>query len=232
MMKPGYTLLEMLVSVAIFSGLVILILGVFVRSTSSAAKVSVLREKSEVARSAMASIANDFRYIYYDKEITLGDAGDQNYHFLGYYFISAFGFNDIAMLLKYPNSTDNQLVFKRYQTANVTANSRALRVLELRGCKIEVENNIPKVYLTRCDNAADWNFNPVLPNGFVLDNDVANPAFSGLKPEPNQLVKAYAKIRLNVKPVDFSSKLCSDTTLPIGSCYKVETILTAGSLRP
>jgi prepilin-type N-terminal cleavage/methylation domain-containing protein len=102
MTKPGFTLLEMLISVAIFSGLVILILAVFVRTASSQARVSVLREKSEAARSAIGRITNDFQYLYLEKSITLGDGDNNeiNRTFKGF-FLPTTNF-DLAMIRNIP----------------------------------------------------------------------------------------------------------------------------------
>ncbi|QQG50008.1 MAG: hypothetical protein HZB70_00260 [Candidatus Berkelbacteria bacterium] len=232
---PGYTLLEMLISVAIFSGLVILILAVFVRTTGSAARVSVLREKSEAARSAIARITNDFRYIYYDKQITLGDPGDNGWKFTGFYFINDAGFNDVVMLLKHPKATDQQLVFKRYSTTSdsLSPESRAIKVREFRGCKIELINGVPTVYLSRCDNFATAEYQSMLDEGYVLNNDINKPIFNGVRPNDPVFsnITGYLRISMNFKSIDYLKKLCGSTEIPDGACYKVETVLTAEGVR-
>lgn len=232
---PGYTLLEMLISVAIFSGLVILILAVFVRTTGSAARVSVLREKSEAARSAIARVTNDFRYVYFDKQITFGDPADNGWKFTGFYFINDSGYNDIVMLLKYPKSTDQQLVLKRYSTTSdsLSPESRVIKVREFRGCKIEDVANVPTIYQSRCDNYGTSTYQTILDEGYVLDNNINKPIFSGVRPYdpafPN--ITGYLKLSMNLKSIDYLKKLCGAADMPDGACYKVETVLTAEGIR-
>lgn len=228
MTRPGFTLLEMLISVAIFSGLVILILSIFVRTASSQARVNVLREKSEIARSAISRIKNDFQYLYMDKEVTLGDPADGGKVLKGYYFIDTAGFDDVAMLLRYPNKTTDQLVYKRYTTENTggVSRSRTLRVREVRDCKLDPVDG--KLYLTRCgDYANSITPQSILPDGFFLDD---RQVFSGLEAAANPLRTGFLKMSLNIKPSDYENSYCSASSVPDGTCYKVETILTAGGI--
>lgn len=228
MSRPGFTLLEMLISVAIFSGLVILILSIFVRTASSQARVNVLREKSEVARSAMSRIKNDFQYLFMDKAVTLGDPGDNGRIVKGYYFDNSAGGNDLVMLLKYPNKTVNQLVYKRYSTENTggASRSRSLSVREVRDCRLDQSDG--KLYVSRCgDFANSTSSQSVLPEGYLLDD---RSVFSGLEPDANPLRTGFLKLALNIKPAEYEAAYCSASSVPDGACYKVETILTAGGI--
>jgi prepilin-type N-terminal cleavage/methylation domain-containing protein len=229
-MKRGYTLLEMLISVAIFSGLVILILAVFVRTTSSSARVSVLREKSEVARSAMSQISNDFSYIYNDKSLLLLEGAGEPFEFTGYAFENTGGSNNLVLALQYPATSNEQFVVKRYLTDTVVPESRYLKVKEYRGCLLESGAVADTVRLESCDNYAIASEQSVLPDSFFLDNDIIAPAFSGAPIMP-QASTGYLKISLNIKPAEYQDELCDSPEVPVGSCYKVETILGAGGLR-
>ncbi len=229
MTKPGFTLLEMLISVAIFSGLVILILSIFVRTASSQARVNVLREKSEVARSAMSRIKNDFQYLYMDKAVTLGDPGDNGRVFKGYYIDNSTGSNDVVMLLKYPNKGDGQFVYKRYSTerTGVASRSRTFNIREFRDCSVDANGNL---FLTTTTSACRFNSvtnQSVLPEGYLLDD---RTVFSGLEPDANPLRTGFLKLALNIKPAEYEAAYCSASSVPDGACYKVETILTAGGI--
>ena len=220
MTKPGFTLLEMLISVAIFSGLVILILSIFVRTASSQARVNVLREKSEVARSAISRIKNDFQYIYMEKPVTLVDMSGAESVFKGYYFT---GFNDLVMLLKYPNKGETGYAFKRYTTEKDGTNfSRTLKVREFRDC--EFING--KFRLDSCDYDSGMSMS-LLPDGYYIDD---RTVFSGLEPDENPLSTGYIKLALNIKPAEYVKQYCNHPSVPDGACYKVETILTAGGI--
>lgn len=229
-MKPGYTLLEMLISVAIFSGLVILILAVFVRTTSSSARVNVLREKSEVARSAMGQVTNDFHYIYKTKPINLLNGEGALPSFTGYSFETRGGSNTLVLALKYPNTTDEQFVVKRYITNTITPESRYLKIREYRGCTLQAGKTVDTVDLQSCDNFSTSLDQPVLPDDFVLDNNINVPIFSGAVINPKAST-GYLKIALTLKPTDYQNVLCGAKEVASNICYKVETILGAGGLR-
>lgn len=220
--KTGFTLLEMLISIAIFSGLMILILGVFVRTASSQARVNVVREKSQAARVAINQITTDFQNIYY-KPVTLGDPVNNNYQFTGYYFSS----DVLHFLIKLPNKSDNELVFKSYSSTAVGGNnsSRSLEVREFRGCRITDDG---KLYLTqgpsKCTGSGNAAYRSLLPSGYVLDNRL--PLFSGLYPNQDPPRTGFLNIALAVKAEEYVSQLCS--ALTTGTCYKVQTTLTAG----
>jgi len=231
MTKAGFTLLEMLISVAIFSGLVILILSVFVRTASSQARVNVLREKSEVARSAMNRVTNDFQYLYLDHTVTIrdGDTAEQNKRFKGF-FSPSLG-HQVSLLLRYPNKTgDNQLVYKRYRAENTGGGSKSqsFSVREYRDCTLLDSGTDKEMYLERCATDSG-DYHSVLPEGFLLDDRVSEQVFTVLEPDFNPVRTGYLKVALNIKPAEFINSFCASTTK--GTCYKVETILTAGGIR-
>jgi hypothetical protein len=65
----------------------------------------------------------------------------------------------------------------------------------------------------------------ILPDGYLLDD---RTVFSGLEPDANPLRTGYLKMAFNIKPTDYEDQYCTASSVPDGSCYKVETILTAG----
>lgn len=217
--KPGYTLLEMLIAVTIFSGLLILILGTFARSASSSARVSILREKSEVARSVMSQITNEFRYVYFDANFQENPTTPLE---RGYYFKS--GGSGLVMVLRFPGSNTDQLVRKEYSLVTDGSSAR-LMAMENRGCRLNGS-------VLNCETGAGRANLDVLPSSYVLNHDPINqPVFSGREPEPT-VVNAptgFLKLQLAVKNKDYSQTLCS--ALPVGTCFKVETILAAGDVR-
>lgn len=225
--RPGFTLLEMLISVAIFSGLVILILAIFVRTASSQARVNTLREKSEIARSAMASLTNDFQYAYYDREVVvLNRFNGGAIH--GFHVET----NTVGLLLRYPNKSESDLVFKQYRARPIGGSKSAqLEVEEFRGCTVQPNGQLQLE--NDCRDSANTNgYRQILPNGFLLDDrGASNPIFSGLSADPDSALTGYAKIALTIKPADFGDYNCHQSSVvPAGTCYKVETILTAGGV--
>lgn len=226
MNRPGFTLLEMLISVAIFSGLVILILSIFVRTASSQAKVNVLREKSEVARSVISRIRNDFQYVYYGREVFVlnrfNDGDMSGFHVEP---------NTVAFLLRYPNKGENDLVFKQYRVRSGNAASRSydLEFEEFRGCAVQPNGQL---HLENdCRDASNTNgYRSVLPDNFLLDYRNLQPVFSGISPDPDTTVTGYLKLAMNFKPAEFDLLNCGTASVPLGTCYKVETILTAGGI--
>ncbi len=223
--RPGFTLLEMLISVAIFSGLVILILSIFVRTASSQARVSTLREKSEVARSAMSSLTNDFQYAYHGREVVVLNRFNGG-------AINGFRVetNTVGLLLRYPNKSETDLVFKQYRARPIGGSKSAqLEVEEFRGCAVQPNGQLQLE--NDCRDSANTNgYRQILPDGFLLDDRTSYPVFSGLSPDPDSALTGYAKIELTIKPADFSDYNCHQSAVPVGTCYKVGTILTAGGV--
>lgn len=227
--KPGFTLLEMLVSVAIFSGLVILILAVFVRTASSQARVNVLREKSEAARSMMSRITADLQYTYKDHQVRILNRTD-NILMTGFQVEE----NYLALLLRYPNKSDSDLVFKKYRVEPGRGASRSaiLEVEEFRGCEPELQGSGEYRIQTEvdCRDAHNSNgFRSVMPEGFLLDNHPSRPVFAGYSPDSGNIT-GYVKIALNIKPSEYDESYCSQGSVPKGTCYKVETALSAGGI--
>jgi len=218
--KGGYTLLELLISVSIFSGLVILILGTFVRSTSSSAQVSVLREKSEVARSLMSQVKNDFHYVYMtDFKDTSNGPTYRGYHV---------GADQLIMLLRFPNGTDNQLVRKEYTASAIPGSqskSADFMLKESRNCSLD-QNKLLNCPLNNGIDSVS-----ILPEGFVLNYDQLNePVFGGLNVDTTipTAPTGYLKVQLTIKPSDHLAEYCAEVEK--GTCYKVETILAAGNI--
>ncbi len=228
--RSGFTLLEMLISVAIFSGLVILILSIFVRTASSQARVNVLREKSEVARSAMSRITNDFQYLF-TEPVTVVDG--QNRTPVDGFALPGGGGDDVVFVLKYPNRTDQELVYKRYESQPIGSDRlRSLTVQEIRGCRL----SNGEIRLQSCSGHRDGEVKrSILPEGFYLDDirDTQTP-FTGRVTNRTDRGSGtgYLKVALTIRPSeDYRSFLCMNSNVPTGHCYKVETVLTAGGLR-
>lgn len=64
MKRNAFTLIEILVAVSIFSGILILSMGALARSTRSASTVEGVRQKTEAARTVIDQISNDFQYLF------------------------------------------------------------------------------------------------------------------------------------------------------------------------
>src|SRR5579864_6205111 len=60
--KPGYTLVELLVSVLIFSGIIVLAIAAFARSVNSGTRSNTVRAQVEAARSTIDQLTNDMHY--------------------------------------------------------------------------------------------------------------------------------------------------------------------------
>lgn len=227
--RGGFTLLEMLIATAIFSGLVILILGTFARTGSSSAKVSILRNKAESARSIMSQIREDFNYLYTEQVVTFV-IGNSAHTIQGYTF-SAPDASEVIMILKSPEIGSDKFTIKRYSAPLIAgvsgSQSRELKVLEARDCRVVTGGPYPgpTVKLEDCAYFPGSGSveSKMLPDKYVLDNQ---PVFTGLV--PLSTITGFVKIRLSLKPSEFSHKKCED--LPAGTCYTLETTLNGEAL--
>ena len=118
--KEGFTLLELLVAVTIFSGLMIVVLGSFSRSAFSLAGVNSLRQRSQAARGVVDTIGNDWQFLYLqnsDRSQSVNfidnDAGFQNIQYRG--FSLSTDNNRLLLLLKYPDQSTTELVRRVYE---------------------------------------------------------------------------------------------------------------------
>ena len=206
----GYTLIEMLISVTIFSGLLIIVLGVVATSSSSSAKVSVLREKSQAARALIDQISNDFRYA--DTSISLKVDSDPT-EYKGYFMTS----ERLVLAMHLPNTAkDSELVRKEYNIGSF--NSRTTVTLtEARGCKA-----VDYLNFNSCDQKSTQT--DVLSSAYVLSQEAPNfsSEFGGLMVGENPQVTPFVSLVFTIKPFDLA-QACSEADS--GSCYKVSTTI-------
>ncbi len=214
----GYTLIEMLISVTIFSGLLIIVLGVVATSSSSSAKVSVLREKSQAARALIDQISNDLRYVDAKAEFI-----DNNTHYKGYVVESSRARLVIALGL--PNA-DSQWPLVRKEYTIETVDSRlTIRLLEKRKCRITN-------FVWDCDSAFQSPVTDLLTSAYTLNQEVGfSSEFSGINvidaEQLNPKISPFVSMTLTVKPSDYTASCSTES----GTCYKVSTTINVGASR-
>lgn len=229
----GFTLIELLVAITIFAGVMILSLGAFARSATSAYKVSVTREKTEAARRIVDQISNDFQYIYAPQDPTLGLFLDNcgtsagNITIKGFCVATTVGPNtesSAQLLLKYP--TDSTYVKKTYRfKQRAVANNWTIYVNEQRNCSFNPSGGIHQL-VGGCGSSGTLG-NDLLDSKFVLSAE--STAFNGESFWPVDLLKGFIKVNLSVKPVaNATTPLCRD--LASDSCYQLKTTLTPGGI--
>lgn len=216
--RPAYTLIEMLIAVSIFSGLLIIVLGSIASTSSSSAKVSLLRDKNQAARNLIDQISNDFRYV--DTTIVLKDG---NNFYNGYSVVA----DRLVMAIHLPNTnSDTELIRKEYNIHQFN-NRLTLTLIEGRNCS-------SNSFLQNC--AQQSVETDLLSSAYILNLEANNfpSEFGGITVEAaNNLippVAAFITISLSIKPAEDASQLCSDISLKDpGTCYKVSTTLNAGA---
>mgnify|MGYP001580645432 FL=1 len=217
--KPGYTLIEMLISVTIFSGLLIIVLGAVATSSSSSAKVSILREKSQAARFLIDQISNDIRYI--DTSIELKVDGNS----YNGYMVTA---DRLVMALHLPNTDKNsELVRKEYQIKLIANDRMTVMLTEWRHCRLDLGQ-----LLDNCDQKSEPT--DILSSVFILNKDanVFPSEFGGITVEAaeneNPPISPFLSIVFTIKPVEFKKLSCLN--IDNGICYKVSTTLNVRKL--
>lgn len=223
--KKAYTLIEMLITVAIFAGLLIIVLGSFATSSSSTAKVAGLREKSGAVRVLVDSIATDFRFLYRDrvfKDNEFGPPAGRSCQmdngacvFTGYLVDT----DRIVMALLYPGD-DNQteLVRKEYRINNIKGRN-SVWIEERRGCGLNGSHN------WTCDREQTVD---LLPESYELNRGTTlNSGFGGLTVfeaanVPPVGVTPFVNLNFVIKPV---GDICSNSA---STCYEVRTTLNVG----
>lgn len=236
--RSGFTLIELLVAITIFSGVMILSLGAFARSASSAFKVSATREKTEAARRIVDQISNDFQYIYIpqsdsNNQIIGQFSDDCAAKIKGFCFTTGEGANPSSaeLLLQYPG--DTKFVKKVYKFM-ARSTSQSIFVAEQRDCEFDYSGaitNTPKA-LTNCLTAGTLK-DMLDDKKYAIDAVSLISVFDGLTVLagaariPPQ--KGYLKINLKIKPVNNTPDFC--TSNPSGdSCYQLKTTLTPGGI--
>lgn len=229
--KKAFTLLELLVAVAIFAGIAVLTLGIFARTAASSAKTNKSRQRTEAVRNLVDKISNDFRYIYLDKKIANRNLAPINSclsnsqilatpHLLGYQFTGSDSTSCLEMVLKYPGS--NTLTWKKYflrANSAVVPPRTSVYVQELRNCSV----NITSSFL-ECPGSTP-NDQELLNSRYQLE-PAAN-TFSGLSPIDADKITATGilGLKFSLKPVGQTQTCAANAT----ECYTITTTLAAGA---
>lgn len=213
----GYTLIEMLISVTILAGLLIIVLGTVAASSNSSAKVGTLREKTEVARTLIDQISNDFSYV--DTRAIFTENGTTDYR--GYFQDS----ERLILVLHLPKTdATTQLVKKDYQIVIEQPQQRAtLKLTESRACKIETKTLV-------CSQPTAPQSIDLLPGSYALSQE-SKPyessfgginIFNALARTP--AISPYITLAFTLKPVEMTANCGTEA----GACYKVSTTLNVG----
>ncbi len=223
--QPGYTLLELMVSVLIFSGIIVLAIAAFARSANSSLKSNTVRNQVQAARAVIDQLTNDLHYIDMTDQATSfhSSCGANATQFIGVRLSPNLSCDEAELLIKYPGATGtNDLVWRLY--AAQTLNSRpSVYVYELRGCSVASKIiSCPGVVGTPSD---------LLSSGYVADGlGGSTPVFSGadVLTANNSLVSPYVQIKFNLKPAANLAQTCS--VLAPGACYTLNTTVIPGSI--
>ncbi|MBI4948457.1 type II secretion system protein [Candidatus Berkelbacteria bacterium] len=216
-MNRGFTLIEVLVSIAIFSGLIILSIGVFARSANSANKSNAVREQTQVTRSIIDQIANDLRYVDIK---THPPFCTENLEYLGFCYRDAE--KDLSLLLKYPG--DSNYTVKKYRFA---INGR-VRVAEVRDCEIIDElsgidsNTVTNCPLTRAAIGDGSNLNQ---GQYLIDYGLTKMTVTH-KLSTSSLSGSVA-IDVTTKDAELTQCFASGQTTS-GRCYNLRTTIVPG----
>jgi type II secretory pathway pseudopilin PulG len=224
--RKSFTLLELLVAVAIFSGLAILTLGIFARSAASSLKSGETRRRTEVARSVIDRITNDLRYVYLNEQIT-NEQGQGNCVQAGGEFVG-YDFSDscLKIVLKYPRSTDYVYkVFNIEPTGDIT-------LKEHRGCTVRTQGNSRVLSCAESSPAVS-----ILSNGYKVETGLIGiPFFSGSNPKdasaptpPTVPHSPFIRLSFTFKPIDITA-ICTSAEVR-AKCYSVSTTITTGGSR-
>lgn len=212
--RPAYTLIEMLISVTIFSGLLIIVLGTVASSSGSSAKVSLLRDKSQAARSLIDQISNDLRYSDLTANLNNNDRG---------FLIDSSSRTYLTMALLLPGKDkDIGLIRKEYRIEQYN-NHLTLTLKEGRGCK-----RAGFLEFNACDQKSDKT--DLLSNAYSLGQEVGfsselgglNVLAAGQQTPP---ISPFVSITFTLKPAGMTTGCSLDS----GTCYKVSTTVNMAS---
>lgn len=226
----GFTLVELLVSVAIFSGIVILALGAFARSADSSLRSSAVRERTEAARTIIDRISGDARYVYTAEPFTAGanECANNAQTAMGAFFTD----DCLAMVLLSPGANpDGGLVFKRYLRQIRSANQESVFLEEARDCDIVGGTDVNPGALSCPDRT--FITSEIISDKFAIVDGADpvyqtpnRPLFSGLSPQEALAnnVTPVLELHVVVRPTLFSQE-CSESP---GSCYAIRTSFVPG----
>ncbi|MCR4308312.1 MAG: type II secretion system GspH family protein [Candidatus Berkelbacteria bacterium] len=219
----GYTLIEMLISITILSGLLIITLGIVATSSSSSAKVSVLREKSQATRTLVDQISNDLRYVDTNVEFKESDTIYRGY------LLEETSKNRLVLALHLPKADPNFPLVRKEYTIQTYNDHLTLTLLEKRKCNIDPD-------LTWfCDSEFLSPITDLLSTTYSLNQGATNDflsEFSGLMvvDAENDHISPFVSIDLTVKPSDVSLD-CTNSLVDAGTCYEISTTINMGSSR-
>lgn len=236
--KPGYTLIELLISVLIFSGLIVLAIAAFARSVSSSSQSNVVRAQVQAARSVTDQLTNDLHYVdTVDQPASLkSSCGASASTFIGVRLGNVFGCDEAELLLKYPGATGSGDLVWRLYAAQTLNNRPSIYVYELRSLSIctPVGGTNPVVASSTAPCTAATP--PATPADLLSSSYVADglggltPVFSGLDTLSSQSATAspYVKIHFDMKPASDVAQSCS--ILGAGTCYTLDTTIIPGAI--
>lgn len=234
--RPGYTLLEMMVSVLIFSGLIILAIAAFARSASSGTRSNSVRVKVEAARSVIDQLTNDFHYVDTVDQVASfkTTCGGTSEPFIGLRLGGSLGCDEAELLLKYPGATGNGDLVWRLYSAQTLGGRPSIYVYEQRG--LSVCNDGSGNIITNVINPCTSIIAPTTPADLVKKDFVADglggltPVFSGQDIANAKIgnVTPSVKIHFVMKPASYTSQSCD--ALAEGTCYTLDTTVIPGSI--
>lgn len=217
--NSGFTLLEMLVAVAIFSVLVILAMTTFARSIASSVRIAQEREQTEETRSVFDQIVNDTNYLAINNNVSLKGLGCQfiqetTYKLENGYMICNGG-EKIQFLLRYPGTTS--YVFREYEIDSEGNHGRkTVFMKEKRDCSSSAVCNVSD--LTRTD---------LLSKKFSLVTETgSNRVFSEIP--RTQASRFSINIRITTRPNANTAVSNTSNCLGTGLCYTLSTTVVPG----
>lgn len=207
----AFTLIEILVSIAIFSGLMVVSIAIFARSATSSTQANAVREQTQVARSVIDQIANDMRYVDRTKSLVDLDCEVIPVGSAWTGFCPVISLPDsLRLVIKYPGQSLHTIK-TYYLTSSDTPDTYQLLVTEKRDCDLTVPAScLP----TQAGQS-------VLTSGYSLEYPVSESLFDAQPKRGSS--SAFAKLSVTVKPS--SVEKCADDA---GSCYQLTTTLVPG----
>lgn len=223
--RGGYTLLELLISILIFSGIIILALAAFARSAASSTKSNAVRDQVQAARLVIDKFTTDLHYIdttdpatsYFS---TCGAAGKASY--TGLRLSPTVGCDETELLIKYPGATGaGDLVWRLY-VAQTVNNRPSIYLYEQRGCSVAGS-------AVTCGGTMSGPSDLLSSNYSVDGVGGVNPTFSGVDVNAANLAKVspYVKVNFTIKPASAVAQTCAQ--LSPGDCYTLSTTVIPGN---
>ncbi len=221
----GFTLLELLVSVTIFAGIIILSMAVFARTISSSARANNTRQKTEAARSISDQISGDFRYVSTTKDITVGfgcPAPATNEKWFGYCYGSfstgLVSSDGLFMLLKYPGQDADTYTARTYYFDGVN-NIFMGEAGVGHECKLSLSN---------CQPTASTSTAGLLSSSYWIDHPAGTQIFSGQGQTTTG--SGFLNLVLTIKPNNTLAHCSGAGSVDIGTCYSLNSTLVPGGL--